>query len=255
EQLDLVTVQYLGLSELATDDELFRSAPPLLRQASAATREEAYRAVLDHLRKWMAIRSQVLDPTAIEQMLARSHSRLRAPWGFGIDEAPRRARWLMVAAPPRRGNSLRDEDLIVRGGSRSSLGRTLRASKLWAGNPAVRELKSKEFDALIESLLKAASKHGLVSEEVTPFDNTVGWRLNDACVRFVKGIPTTDPAHPTENAFFREFYANLAQALRNTTHPLFWFEAREHTAAVDGEKRAVREKRFRYGPKEREELT
>src|SRR6185295_16617821 len=127
EQLELVTVQYLGLSELAADEELFRGAPPLLRQASAATRAEVYRAVLDHLRRWMAIRSQVLDPTVVEQMLARSHSRLRAPWGFGIDEQPRSARWLMIVAPSRRAGTLRDEDLIVRGGSRSALGRTLRS--------------------------------------------------------------------------------------------------------------------------------
>src|SRR5690242_2801990 len=42
--------------------------------------------------------------------------------------------------------------------------------------------------------------------------------------------------------------------LREPVHPLFGFEAREHTAQVDGEKRAVREKRFRFGLKEREEL-
>jgi hypothetical protein len=42
---------------------------------------------------------------------------------------------------------------------------------------------------------------------------------------------------------------------RAKVHPLFGFEAREHTAQVDGERRAIREKRFRYGEKEREELT
>jgi len=252
EQLDLVTVQYLGLSELAADEELFRSAPPLLRQASAATREEVYRAVLDHLRKWMAIRSQVLDPTVVEQMLARSHSRLRAPWGFGIDEQPRSARWLMIVAPSRRAGTLRDEDLIVRGGSRSALGRTLRSSALWGGTRAVRDLKSKDIDSLIDALLRAASKHGLVSEETTPFDGATGWRLNDACVRFLAGNGKSNRRET--GGFFRDFYANLATALRSPAHPLFGFEAREHTAQVEGEKREVREKRFRYGSKEREEL-
>jgi hypothetical protein len=42
--------------------------------------------------------------------------------------------------------------------------------------------------------------------------------------------------------------------LRQPEHPLFGFEAREHTAQVDGEKREVREKRFRYGDNERDEL-
>ena len=253
EQLDLVKVEYMGLSELAADEDVFKNAPQLLRQASSAVREDVYRAVLDHLRKWMAIRSQVLDPTIVEQMLARSHSRLRAPWGFGIDEQPRRARWLMIAAPSRRAGTLRDEDLIVRGGSRSSLGRTLRSSTLWGGSRAVRDLKSKDMDTLIEELLRAASKHGLVSEETTPFDGATGWRLNDACIRFLTGVRTWSQRET--GGFFRDFYANLAEALRSSVHPLFGFEAREHTAQVEGEKREVREKRFRYGSKEREELS
>ena len=266
EQLGLVDVEYLGIDDLTSDEELFATAPDVLRLASPAVRKAIYTEVFDHLRKWMAIRSQVLDPTVIEQMLQKSHSRLRAPWGFGNDEKPRKARWLLIASPPRKDTSLRDEDLIVRGGSRSSLGKLLKSSRgtgtskepdgrrLWSEPSAVRALKSKDFDALIEALLKAAVTHGLVSEEVTPFGDQTGFRLNDACVLFKRGTPDVDPNHPNENAFFRDFYANLAFTLREPMHPLFGFEAREHTAQVDGEKRAVREKRFRFGAKEREEL-
>src|SRR5690606_33409458 len=201
EQLGLVDVDYLGIDDLASDEELFTTAPDVLRLASPAVRKAVYIEIFDHLRKWMAIRSQVLDPTAIEQMLQKSHSRLRAPWGFGNDEKPRRARWLLIAPPPRKGTSLRDEDLIVRGGSRSSLGKLLKSSrgtrtskepdgrKLWSDPSAVRALKSKDFDALIEALLKAAVTHGLVSEEVTPFGDQTGFRLNDACVLFKRGTP------------------------------------------------------------------
>ena len=260
EQLELVTVDYLGIDELAADEELFASAPTVLRLASPAMRKAIYREMFDHLRKWMAIRSQVLEPTSVEQMLQKSHARLRVPWGFGIDEKPRRARWLLISPPPRKETNLRDEDLILRGGSRSSLGKLLKSSTsstgepLWPEPSAVRALKSKEFDALIEALLKAASTHGLVAEEVTPFGDQTGYRLVDACVLFKRGTPTIDPNHPNENAFFRDLYANLAATLREPVHPLFGFEAREHTAQVDGEKRGVREKRFRFGEKERQEL-
>ena len=260
EQLGLVEVDYLGLDELVADESVFADVPPVLRQASPAVRAAVYREVLDHLRKWMAIRSQVLEATVIEQMLSKSHSRLRTPWGFGLDEKPRSARWLMIAPPARRNTTLRDEDLIVRGGSRSGLGKLLRASKapsgrrLWDDSVAVRALKAKEFDELVSSLLRAASVHGLVSEEVTPFDSQPGWRLNEACILFKKGTPDRDTAHPAENSFFRDFYGSLALMLREPGHPLFGFEAREHTAQVDGERRAIREKRFRYGKSEREEL-
>ncbi|WP_312892352.1 DEAD/DEAH box helicase [Paraburkholderia podalyriae] len=253
EQLGLVAVEYQGIDALAADDEEFADAHPLLKSASAEVRANLYRELLDHLRKWMAIKSQVLDPTVIEQMVARSHSRIRSPWGFGNDEKPHGARWLMVAAPRRRESSLRDMDLVVRGGSRSALGKALRQRKLWNGDGAARNLKSKEFDSLINDLLRAASVHGLVSEENTPFDQP-GWRLSDACVLFRLGQSRSAAHRTTENAFFRDLYANLAAMLTAPIHPLFGFEAREHTAQVDGERREVREKRFRYGEKERENL-
>ena len=97
EQLGLLSVDYLGIDELAADDELFAIAPDVLRHATPQVRGAVYRELLDHLRRSMAIRSHFLEPTVIDQMLAKSHSRLRTPWGFGLDERPRRSRWLLVA--------------------------------------------------------------------------------------------------------------------------------------------------------------
>ena len=253
EQLGMVRVEYLGLEELAADDELFAESHPLLKQASCVVRKDVYHELLDHMRKWMAIRSQVLDAAVLEQLVAKSHSRLRPPWGFGSDEKPRGARWLMIVAPTRRASTLRDMDLIVRGGSRSGLGRTLRSSSLW-GDTAIRDLSSKDFDRLVNDLLRAGGTHGLVSEENTPFDQP-GWRLNDACVVFQLGDASTDGSGSKRNAFFRDLYENLARMLRAPMHPLFGFEAREHTAQVDADNREIREKRFRFGERERGELT
>ncbi len=59
-----------GSTTLPRTTQLFAGAPDVLRHASPRVRAQVYRELLDHLRKWMAIRSQVLDPTAIEQMLA-----------------------------------------------------------------------------------------------------------------------------------------------------------------------------------------
>jgi len=160
----------------------------------------------------------------------------------------------MIVPPTRRTSTLRDMDLIVRGGSRSGLGKTLRPASLWGEDPSIRNLKSKDFDQLVSDLLRAAATHGLVSEESTPFDQP-GWRLNDACVLFRLGDPSTDASGSTQNAFFRDLYENVATMLRAPMHPLFGFEAREHTAQVDPDNREIREKRFRFGDREREELT
>ena len=253
EQLGMVRVEYLGIEELAADDELFAESHPLLKQASYVVRRDVYHELLDHMRKWMAIRSQVLDAAVLEQLVAKSHSRLRLPWGFGSDEKPRGARWLMVVAPTRRTSTLHDQELLVRGGSRSGLGRSLRSSRLWGGDTTVRELRSKDFDRLVNDLLRAGVTHGLLSEENTPFDQP-GWRLNDACVVFKLGDDLADDSGSTQNAFFRDLYENLARMLRAPTHPLFGFEAREHTAQVDPDNREIREKRFRFGDRERGEL-
>ena len=256
EQLELIRVEYLGLEELAADDELFAGSHPVLKHAGHAHRAAVYRELLDHMRRWMAIRSQVLDIAVLEQLVAKSHSRLRPPWGLGADEKPRAARWLMIVAPTRRAATLRDMELIVRGGSRSGLGRTLRRTNLWGGDTSIRGLKAKEFDQLVEDLLRAGATHGLVSEESTPFDQP-GWRLNDACVRFQLGGALENGENGTgsgQNAFFRDLYENLATMLRAPPHPLFGFEAREHTAQVDRDNREIREKRFRFGERERDEL-
>ena len=262
EQLKLVEVEYLGLQELAEDQSVFEKAPDLLRFSSPRARAAVIRELLDYLRRWMAIRSQVLDMTTIEQIVQRAHSRLRSPWGFGNDEKPRPARWLMLNPPHRREVNQRDEDLLVRGSSRSGLGKILRSSsgsdkeKLWDDIGAVRALKPKEFDVVIQALLEAAREHGLVSEEVTPFGDKTGWRLVDGCVRFRKGPGSSSNkggAAPV-NRYFRDLYENLSSLLRTPGHPLFGFEARPHTAAVPQESREVREQRFRYGAHEQATL-
>ena len=253
EQLGMVQVKYRGIEDLAADDELFSDSHALLKQASPDIRMDVYRRLLDHMRKWMAIRSQVLDAAVLEQLAAKSHSRLRPPWGFGSDEKPRGARWLMIVAPTRRASTLRDTDLIARGGARSGLGRMLRSTSLWGGDTSIRDLKSNDFDPLVADLLRAAAAHGLVSEESTPFDQP-GWRLNDACVVFQLGGAAPDGGSSTRNRFFRDLYENLAKMLRAPMHPLFGFEAREHTAQVDPDHREIREKRFRFGDRERGEL-
>ena len=47
---------------------------------------------------------------------------------------------------------------------------------------------------MIEALLRAASRYGLVSEEITPFGGKTGWRLNGGCVKFKKATPGSHAA-------------------------------------------------------------
>jgi hypothetical protein len=254
EQLGLLHVDYLGLTEFAANEARFADAPALLRGVAPAVRAAVYRKLFDHLRQGMAVSTPALRQTDLEQLVAACGDRIRAPWALLAEERPRPARWLFVKAPPRQSTSLRDQDLIIRGGSRSALGKDLRNPALWGGDATVSKLKTKDLDALIAGLLVAAQTDGLVIQEATPFKDTPGWRLAHQHVLFVRGEPEAADHKATDNRFFRDLYCTLAAMLRQPGHALFGFEAREHTAQVDKDNREVREKRFRYGPKEQKEL-
>jgi Lhr-like helicase len=256
EELRLLRVEYLGLPELAAAEELYASAPDILRFATPAARERVFTTLFDHLRHGMAVQSLALDSQRVEQMLNNSHEWLRPPWGVLPEDKPPVARWLMVKAPARqeegrKGNSQRDEDLLVRGGSRSTLGKALRTVELWGPGSDIRSLKGAQLDEVILALLHAASEERLLIKDVTPFDDLPGWRLRESCVRFVENREA-DPS--ASNRFFRDYYASLASLLATRDHPLYGLEAREHTAQVDGLKRGLREKRFRYDKNERNDL-
>lgn len=274
EQLGLLRVEYIGLGDFAADASRFERLPAFIKHASPPLREALYQEIFDHFRQWMAIQSEVLEPLTIEQMGTKSRFRLRPPWGFSKDEMPRRARWLVIKAPSRKEMRMRDEELIVRGGARSALGKRIKRldlSKLGAPKSsaldqeikqfclALRRLNTKELDQLIEDLLAAAQKE-FVCRKPTPFDERNdkeggGYQLIDARILFKKANPSEVHAKKhRENAFFIQYYQNLVRFLREPSHPLFGFEAREHTAQVENDKREWREWRFRYGEKERAEI-
>ena len=269
EDLKLLRVEYAGLDDLCQDHGAFASADPILQETTPAHRHELLRTILDYMRKGMAIRSDVLDATELEKVRSRAFSFLRDPWGFAEDERPSGSSYLTVATAARKSTRFRDDDLILPGGSRSALGRLLRAAQsggqgrddapapLWPNPVQVRALKTAHFDAIVVALLDIAARHGLVVAEVAPVGEVRAWRLQDACVRFhartADQLAADDRARATL-AYFRNLYENLAGVLATPDHPLFRFEAREHTAQVDTERRQFREMRFRYGPKDQTDL-
>jgi superfamily II DNA/RNA helicase len=250
EQLGLLRVEYRGLEEFCRDESRFQGAPSLLRRATPETRERVFRLLFDHLRQGLAVDAAALDPNALEQVRETSNKLLRTPWGFGrgFDETVRGWRWLVVDPLPKGKWRAADDEMVIRGGLQSTLGRKLRLSKVW-GEAASAPLKRDEYMEIMRALLDAAIAGGFVRRrEHTPFQ-VPGYQLNSLAVRF----HASEPADRA-NRYFVELYGTLAEMLGMPGHPLFDLEAREHTAQVDTEVREVREKRFRYGEKERKEL-
>jgi hypothetical protein len=250
EQLGLVRVDYVGLAQLCENQARFSGAPALLAQASPQARERAYRVLLDAMRQGLAIDTELLDPAEQGSLRTRSLGNLRSPWGLNREELLRGHRFLMVRPPANLASSAADSELVLRAGFRSSLARALRRADVW-GTSDVRKLKSAEYDELLQFMLEAASK-SMVTELPTPFGTNKGWQLRNACVAFKLGDGHATAA-AMDNAFFRSLYETLAGAL-DTHWQVFAFEAREHTAQVDKERREFREQRFRYGPEDQAKL-
>lgn len=250
EQLGLLRVEYLGLADLCANQARFSGGPALLATASAQARERAYRVLLDAMRQGLAIDTELLDPAEQGSLRTRSLGNLRAPWGLGREEMLRSHRYLMVKPPANLAAGAADSDLVLRAGFRSSLARALRRAEVWDTSD-VRKLKSADYDELLKFMLEAASK-SVVVEMPTPFAGTMGWQLRNACVVFKPGNGQAG-ASRMDNGFFRTLYETLAAALDTHWH-FFAFEAREHTAQVDKERREIREQRFRYGPDDQSKL-
>lgn len=252
EQLGLLSVEYEGLAEFVADEAKFADTHELLVDVRPETRLAVFQALFDAMRQGLAVTADVLAAPEAEALKARSRDLLRAPWGFGREERPRTSRYLMPQAPNRRENSLGDEDLIVRAGPQSALGRTLRSASLWDNDPRVASLKQEDYNRLLAGMLRAAGRAGLVVDVPSPFNGFTGWQLAASCVMFKRGQGMARRG-AMDNAYFRSLYANLADALSSGYH-VFHYEAREHTAQVDADRREIREMRFRFGDSEKESL-
>lgn len=255
EQLALLRAEYRELDTLCANNAAFHIAPELLRGASPIVRERAFRCLFDYMRKGLAVDAPALDPEQLAKLRDTAQRTLRAPWDIGRDELLSGWRWLFPAPPARRDIKMKDEDLLLRGGSQSLLGKQLRDSGLWE-SAAAGAMNRAQYDELLTAMLDIASHAAFVHRDAQTHFNVPGYRLNAGRIRFHLGSGTMGNVdHTQPNTFFQSLYAALADLLKQHNRAAFGFEAREHTAQVDGELRVVREHRFRYGQAERDKLS
>ena len=121
EELGLVHARYPYLEELAADEELFAAAPVVLRDAAPVTRITAFKQLLDHLRRGLAVDTDHLRRDHVEALTGRSRV-LNAPWNVSDESRDRQhvARTLIQAAPRSAEVGRATERLMLRGGPRSS---------------------------------------------------------------------------------------------------------------------------------------
>lgn len=249
EQLAMLRVAYRDLDTFVAKEEKFKGAPSVLRGADSNVRRRAFAALFDYLRRGLAVDAAALDDQELRKLADESRKFLRLPWAFGRDEQLRPARWLFLDPPGGGHRQGRDEDLILRAGLQSPLGKVLRVASLWGID---KPLGRDSYKELLEWMLTAAKSEGLVRrDDTTPFAKP-GWRLRSNAVELTAGDGILERGRA--NAFFTDLYRTLAQTLQSGGAAVFRFEAREHTAQVDSSIREIREARFRQNDNDRAAL-
>ena len=260
-QLKLVEIDYRGLADLASREPIYAAdkqpqnlSPAamqgwsLLRSLRPPGREALGRLIFGAMLRDLCVESDYLDPARQDSARAAISSYLTERWGFGADEKLATTKYLILdKRPETKGRKKRDD--LIGGGPRSRLVREIRYAKDLGPQHDLRETHGEILVELVRAFLSAAAKGGFVSN--SPRDKSlIGWALKDTALtwRLNKALP--EPVGQI-NAFFRDLYSSVSELLGKPNHYFFDFEAHEHTAQVDSDRRKLLEARFRQSELDR----
>ena len=240
EQTGLLRIRYRDLPEVAADAEAWRGSHVALRDDDPVHREEIAGALLDELRRNLAIDVEYLSEDGFDQVRRLSAQHLKEPWSLPERELPPMA-GVAFPGPGKRGQ--RRSNVYLSG--RGQFGRFL------IREYASRRINIKIADAqeIITDLFRTLNEAGLLTVAVPPDENDVpGYRLRAAVIHWQAGSglsgaedrvrrTLTNEEGPRVNPFFRELYREVATTLAG-------LRAKEHTAQVPPAERQEREHEF-----------
>ncbi len=247
EECGLLRVDYYGLDDLASRADIWQGVL-LMEGLSAAERRDILAVVLDEMRRQLAIAVGCLEREEQEVLRRRAQEYLNERWGLEEDERMGYARsFVLPGAEKEPGDvSLSRNSVVGR-----YLGARLRRA-------LGRQPEAEEYERLIQELVGALSRFGLLIEvggqgkgargsgRVRLPPSALIWRPGDGTPassplrRYRATGKVYEPVPPRANPFFAEFYRQAHRMLQGV-------EGREHTAQVAVEDRQEREARFREG--------
>jgi very-short-patch-repair endonuclease len=248
EQTGLLEIHYADLEWLAARDDRWSATLPDLREATPTQRATIMRALLDEMRRSLAIDVQYFRDD-FDTLQRASEERLKDPWVLSLTDKPR----VGTAFPSGSKPGADRADVFFSG--RGKVGKYLR--RLY-----FRDLSADDAQKAIKDILDVLEKAGLV-EPITaapqqagrrrrPAGPTrTGYRVKASALIWKVGAGEQgayDPLTrtyasgdgPRVNRFFRQLYQEAAGALAGLL-------AREHTAQVPPPDRQRREDDFRAG--------
>ena len=231
----------------------YRSWPPTTRSGNGAIRlwQDAPRsggsrsvALLDWIRRELAVRVDVLNDRHQEALRLRAGQWLAGSWSLGAGGT---GAGQGGADPPKRGG---DRYWWRHVTGRGTFGRFL-AQRAALGSATGAKLTVPERDRIIREIFAGLNAYGLLIQVGGREPGHERWQISSGAMIWKPGdgTPVPDPLRmsiagrgfePQANSFFQERY-------RNPGTDLAAMEGREHTAQVSGEQRQERERRFRAG--------
>ena len=253
DQLGLLAINYRSLDEFCADTAAF-GKNGALSKLNPVNRAKLCRLVFDSMRRGLCLETRYLDPVEQDKARTSAFAYLNERWAFSVDEKLQTAKYLILSKRPEyRGKG--NMDHLVTGGPRSRLLREVKMASFWKETAFAGQIvswKDPEWVELVEALLQASALYGYVQKHSID-QQLVGWRLNAAALDWSLPDASLQNEDTRANQFFRALYLNIADLLRHQNHPLFDFEAQEHTAQVDAGRRQLLEQRFRYTDKDRKD--
>ncbi len=237
EQSGLLAIAYLDLEEACAEPSLWQRHPILL-QATLQQRYTAAKALLDQLRRELAIDAALLQPDRLEQLRREVRQALKDPWAFEEHELLYGATWASTMSGAK-------EKARVKLTSRSKIGRFLRSPNTWGRQQLLPE---SEYTLLLNALIAGLCNAGClvqVGSEVQLRIDAMLWQaqkvskipVDPLTSRHLQG---SEAAELEVNQFFQAFYETDARQIKN-------MEGREHTGQVSNTYRQEREGLFRRG--------
>ena len=242
EQTGLLKVDYLDLPDIAAAQDLWDDVHPALRDDPPELREELLRTLLDELRRALAIDADCLTEPGFMQIKEESRHYLKDPWAM---EPTENVVYAAVAYPRagRQGGQRSARDLHLTG--YGGYGKYLLREHRNRASLQPRDLTRDDAHAMIRDMLAVLERCGILIREREGYQlkaSSIVWRPGDGKAGAEDRIRKQVAADtgPRVNPFFQRLYTEKAANLAG-------LQAREHTAQVMSELRAIREEQFRKG--------
>jgi hypothetical protein len=252
EQCGLLEIKYLNLELACADPKLWaKHQHHILQRATPIQRYVAAKALLDQLRKELAIDSELMQSKGIDELKKEVGQAIKSPWKIDTNEVIYYAKSASIVAgetksKSRSSNYSERNRQIIKLTSKSKIGRFLRSERAWSW--LIQPLAESDYNDLIKNLIDALHDSGFISKvnsDIQLSINSIVWqttKLDKIPVDIVtaKRLRDSELSDIEVNRFFQNLYSSSTQLIRQ-------LEGREHTGQVSNEDRIQREDEFRKG--------